>query len=100
MNPPKKTNQPVENLRVPSFIIPICSTYCIVLKNPRVGWKILNRFLSNGSAVVLLRTFTIFWEYLKGLGMAIPRVHEESLNSLHVDSILLEARSNSSASEN
>ena len=25
----------------------------IALKNPRVGWKILNRFLSNGSAAVL-----------------------------------------------
>ena len=24
----------------------------IALKNPRVGWKILNRFLSNGSAAI------------------------------------------------
>ena len=51
--------------RVPSFIIPIFSIYFppIALKNPRVGWKILNRFFSNGSAV----TGAIFWaNFIRG----------------------------------
>ena len=42
----------VGSLWVPSFIIPIFF-FPIALKNPRVGWKILSRFLSNGSAAVL-----------------------------------------------